>query len=76
MISILARLLISIPFFPTYKAARGTVVPTATPIPTETTAEDALNAMVGFGLGKLAILTIVGIVVVALFAYAWYEVRG
>lgn len=74
MIPIIFRLLISIPGMPTYKA-KHTRPPTLTPIPTETTADEAVSALLGAGLyrGALVVTGIAAIIV--LFVWAWSKIE-
>lgn len=71
MITTILRLLISIPGMPTFKPKYTT----ATPIPTETTADEAMSAMLGAGLyrGALVVTGIAAIIVLFVWAYSKIE---
>ena len=74
MISTIFRLLISIPGMPTYKAQHPRPT-TATPIPTETTSDDAISTMLGAGMyrGALVVTGFAAIIILFVWAYSKIE---
>ena len=74
MISTIFRLLISIPGMPTYKAQHPRPT-TATPIPTETTADEAISALLGAGLYRGALIVTGVAAIIVLFVWAWSKIE-
>lgn len=74
MIASLIRLMFSIPGMPTYKSqhTRATI---ATPVPTETTSDEAISTMLGAGMyrGALVVTGFAAIIILFVWAYSKIE---